>query len=144
MMNESVRLGKEKITEGSLACFTGSERFFRHSLARNVLFTEGCAYLCENGAAWLIDEIALVQNTKGLINQEFQSWELIVDLENKGGKLIATDGGATETAQGVAVYWELFRKEISFTDFPLSNIKLYCCTNGQPQNGKTILLASEY
>lgn len=143
-MNDSVRPGKETITDAHLANFTGSEHFYRHSLARNVLFTEGCAYLCHNGAAWLIDEIALVQNTKDIINQEFQSWELIVDTVNQSGKLIATDGGAMETAQGVAVYWELFRKEIPFTDFPLSTIKLYCCTNGLPQNGKTILLASEY
>ena len=53
---------KEVITKSALSMFTGSETFYRHSLARNVIFTEGCAYLCGNGAAWLIDEIALVQS----------------------------------------------------------------------------------
>ncbi len=135
---------KIEITEQALAMFTGSESFYRHSLARNVIYTEGCKFISENGAAWLIDEIALVQNTKGLLSQEFQSWELTVDLESRSGKLLATDGGAMETAHGVAVYWELLRKEIPYTDFPLASIELYCCANGEPQNGKTIMLVSEY
>jgi len=142
---DSVSNVKESaISEVTLHQFSGSETFYRHSLVRNVIFTEGCAFLCENGAAWLIDEIAIVQNTKALINEEFQSWELKVDPIGRRGVLIATDGGARETADGTPIYWELYRKEILFTDFPLECIKLFCCANGQARNGKTILLTSEY
>ena len=132
------------ITEAALSVFGGSETFYRHSLARNVIFTEGCAFLSLNGAGWLIDEIALVQNTKSLIGEGFQSWKLLVDCGSRSAVLVATDGGADEDADGNAIYKKLYRKEISFTDFPLKSISLYCCANGETLNGKTIMLPSEY
>jgi hypothetical protein len=132
------------ITETALSAFYGSETFYRHSLARSVIFTEGCAFLSLNGAGWLIDEIALVQNTKALIGEGFQSWKLLVDCGSSSAVLIATDGGASEDADGHAIYKELYRKQIPFTDFPLKSISLYCCANGETVNGKTIMLPSEY
>ena len=132
------------ITETALSAFYGSDTFYRHSLARNVIFTEGCAFLSLNGAGWLIDEIALVQNTKALIGEGFQSWKLLVDSGSSSAVLIATDGGASEDADGHAIYKELYRKQIPFTDFPLKSISLYCCANGEAPNGRTILLPSEY
>ena len=130
------------ITTQALRSFTGSVRFFRHSLSRNVIFTEGCAFLAANGAAWLIDEIALVQNIKSLKDEEFQSWRLMVNRETNSAVLLATDGGAAEDENGAVIYKELYQKEIPFTDFPLETVSLYCCRSGESQ--KTIMLTSEY
>ena len=42
--------------------FTGTEQWYRHGLARNILFTDGAKYLAdEAGAYWLLDEIAFAQ-----------------------------------------------------------------------------------
>jgi hypothetical protein len=42
-----------------LAQFTGSERFYRHAMVRDVICTEGIKYVADAvGAHWLIDEIA--------------------------------------------------------------------------------------
>ncbi len=132
------------ITEQALAMFTGSESFHRHSLVRNVIFTEGCTFLCRSGAAWLIDAIAIPQNCKALLGEEFQSWKLAVDEASRSAVLTATDGGASEDKEGNPVYKTLYRQKIPYTDFPLSEVSIYCCANGQDRNGKTILLASEY
>jgi hypothetical protein len=46
----------------TLAQFTGSQHFYRHSLVREVLYTEGAQYVADTaGAHWLLDEIALAQ-----------------------------------------------------------------------------------
>ena len=143
-MESITGLGVSVLTAEALSGFYGSETFFRHSLVRNVIFTEGCAYLCTNGAAWLIDEIAIPQNIPALLNEEFQSWELRVDENSRRAILVATDGGTELGPDGRVVYHELYRKEIPYTDFPLRQIKIFCCVNGEPRNGKTILLPSEY
>src|SRR5512135_3493951 len=98
------------ITEAALSAFYGSETFYKHSLVRNVIFTEGCAFLSLNGAAWLIDEIAIVQNTKTLIGEGFQSWKLLVDSGSSSAVLTATDGGADVDVEGHTIYKELYRK----------------------------------
>ena len=39
-----------------LAQFTGSQNFYRHSLVREVLYTEGVEYVADAaGAHWLLD-----------------------------------------------------------------------------------------
>ena len=129
------------ITNGTLRQFTGSENFYRHSLMRAVIFTEGCAFLSLNGASWLVDEIAIAQHAKALIGEQFQSWKLLVNQESRSALLLATDGGAALNARGEPIYRELYRKTIPYTDFPVEEIRLYVCSNG---DGKTIMLASEY
>lgn len=111
---------------------------------RSVIFTEGCAFLSLNGAGWLIDEIAIAQHSKTLACESFQSWKLLVNMENRSAVLLATDGGSAVNVRGEPLYRELYRKTISYTDFPLEEIRLYVCANGYGANGKTILLASEY
>jgi hypothetical protein len=49
-----------KLTKADLHQFTGSERWYRHSLNRNVLFTDGAKFVADGAAAyWLLDDIAL-------------------------------------------------------------------------------------
>jgi hypothetical protein len=132
------------ITAETLRQFSGSENFYRHSLMQAVVFTEGCAFLAVNGAGWLIDEIAIAQHEKALMREPFQSWKLSVNPESRSAVLHATDGGAAVNARGEPIYRELYRQAIPYTDFPLEEIRLYVCANGEGANGKTIMLASEY
>lgn len=116
------------LNQADLAHFTGSEQFFRHALNRSVIYTEGVQYLAEHGGAyWLIDEIALAQRyVPAVAAEEFQLWNLSV-AEDRTAILACEDGNGG----GV------FTKAIEYTDFPLTEIKLYY-TNG------TLLLPSEY
>jgi len=116
------------LTKADLAQFTGSEQWYRHAMARDILYTDGMKYVAETaGAYWLIDEIALAQGFDKLIAaEEFQSWKLTVNADHTA-TLTYEDGDG-----GV-----VFTKAIEFTDFPLEEITLYFINN-------TILLPSEY
>ena len=131
------------ITQTALSGFYGSESFFRH-LAKDVIYTEGCAYLYQNGAAWLIDAIAFAQSEVALRGEEFQSWTLRVNQDERTATLEATDGGIEISDEGRAIYKKLYFETFPYTDFPLPELRLYVCANGLGENGKTILLASEY
>ena len=108
--------------------FTGSQDFFRHSINRAVIYTEGAHYLAEHGSAyWLLDAIAIAQAHIPAVRREsFQSWRLAVN-DDLSALLTCDDGN------GNTVYTQ----PIPFTDFPLREVRLYCCDN-------TILLPSEY
>ena len=116
------------LTEADLRQFTGTETWFRHSLNRKVLYTEGVQFVAENGGAyWLLDEIALIQlSEKKVAAEAFQFWKLTVRAD-RTATLACGDGDGNN----------VFTKELEFTDFPLAEIKLYFTDN-------TILLPSEY
>jgi hypothetical protein len=115
-------------TKADLRQFTGTEQWYRHSLNRKVLFTDGIKFLADRaGAYWLIDEIALIQPyNKRVTAQPFQVWKLAVRPDHTA-MLTCEDGNDNV----------VFTKEISFTDFPLDEIMLYFTDN-------VILLPSEY
>jgi hypothetical protein len=48
---QSQEQNKQTLTALDLAQFTGSEQFFRHSLNRSVLYTEGAQYLAAHAGA---------------------------------------------------------------------------------------------
>ena len=51
-----------KLTKADLQQFTGTDHYYRHSINRHVLFTDGVKHLADKaGAYWLLDEIALIQ-----------------------------------------------------------------------------------
>ena len=115
------------LSETDLAQFTGTETWFRHSLVRKVLYTEGVQYVAEHGGAyWLIDEIAFAQGLTNIAATDFQVWKLCVDI-NRTASLTCTDGN----------YRVVYTKPLDWTDFPLDEICLYFTDN-------TILLPSEY
>lgn len=121
-------MSKEKgFTEGELAQFTGTENWHRHSLVRNVYYTDGMLFVAERaGAHWLIDEIALSQLAEPeLKGEEFQTWTLIVDAN---AAVLRCDDGNGKV---------LLEKQIGYTDFPEPGIKLYF-TDG------VIMLPGEY
>jgi len=109
--------------------FIGSETFYRHSIIKRVIYTDGVRFLAgEAGAYWLIDEIALAQRFNPSVSaEEFQVWTLTVNLQAHVALLVCDDGNNNV----------VLRKEIPFTDFPLEHIKLYFTNN-------TLCLPSEY
>ncbi len=107
--------------------FTGSQEWFRHTLNRSVLFTEGAKWVADKaGSYWLLDEIVLAQmHVRAVKTHQFQVWRLVV--ANRRGTLICEDGNDQQ----------VYSKEILFTDFPSCGVTLWF-TDG------VILLPSEY
>jgi hypothetical protein len=116
-----------KITESDLRQFTGTDHWYRHSLNRKMLYTDGVQYLAEHaGAYWLVDEIAIAQVYDPRVKrEEFQVWKLIVS--NSVATLSCEDGNGNVVSS----------KHIDFTDFPLPEIELFV-------EGNVILLPSEH
>lgn len=116
------------LTRAALTQFTGTETWYRHSLNRVVLYTEGAKHVADAGGAyWLLDEIVLAQRAVAAVAaEEFQLWRLTVR-PNRSARLACEDGDG-----GV-----VFTQEIAFTDFPLDGIDFYLRDN-------IILLPSEY
>ena len=116
------------IDKETLRQFTGTEYWYRHGIARNVLYTDGAKYVAENaGAYWLLDEIAFSQMVKRVAAEKFQLWKLKVNPKDQTAQLVCEDGNGNI----------VFRKLIPYTDFPLEEISFYFIDN-------TILLPSEY
>lgn len=123
-----MRNPKHPLKKHDLAQFTGTERWFRHSMLRSILYTEGAQYVAEKGGAyWLLDEIAFAQRSEPAVAAEpFQLWKLTVQ-EDEGATLVCEDGNCQI----------IYSKKIGYTDFPLDEIKLFYTDN-------VILLPSEY
>lgn len=121
-------MNTEKLTKQELVHFTGTSQWYRHSILKNILYTDGIRYVAQKaGAYWLIDEIAYLQSDHRIKNEEFQVWTLCVDLEKSTAVLTCDDGNDII----------LHTKHIGYTDFPLEEIKVYFTDN-------VILLTSEY
>ena len=116
-----------------LAGFYGTQAYHRFSpLFPNLVLTDGANYLANKaGAFWLMDIIGSYQKEcqKDDMLRDMQFWTLKV-----------TDGEAVVTCErdtnNVA-----FTQDIPYTDFPLDEIKLYVCNNGDYM---VVLLPSEY
>jgi hypothetical protein len=66
------------LSKSELAQFTGSDNWYRHTINRNVLYTDSAQCVAEHGGAyWLLDEIAIIQPyNKRVAAEEFQVWKL--------------------------------------------------------------------
>lgn len=119
---------KEDKLRGELAQFIGSEEHHRFSYLSRLVITDGVKYLSEKCKSfWLLDVIASYQGRKLEAKTEgFQVWK-IKKIRESLAVVTCDDGNGN-----IAV-----RQEIEYTDFPLSEYKLYC-TDG------VILLPSEY
>lgn len=121
-------MNKDTLTKNALSRFTGTERWYRHGLACDVLFTDGAKYVADQGGAyWLLDAIALAQRgDQRVAAAAFQLWTLTVR-PDRTATLTCVDGNCNP----------VFRKDLAYTDFPLDEVKLYFTDN-------VILLPSEY
>ena len=110
--------------ESDLAQFTGTTKYYKHLLG--LLYTDGIQFLAEEAQCyWLIDVVASYQPELKAI--PFQLWELEVEKDNSAVVTVREDSGKPT----------LIEQKISYTDFPLEKIQLYCIDG-------VLLLPSEY
>ena len=118
---------QKTLTKEDLSQFTGTEQWYRHGIARNVLYTDGAKHVAESGGAyWLLDEIAFAQSIRPVAAEAFQLWKLKVSSDHRA--TLACEDGNSKI---------VFTKEIEFTDFPLNEIAFYFTDN-------VLMLPSEY
>lgn len=120
---------KEQISEidilSQLKNFIGSENIYKNTLG--LLYTDGLKYIADScGAYWLID---LVESYQKEVSEmcPFQLWTIKVNPDKSAVVTLQDDSNCPIVVQ----------QDIPYTDFPIKELKLYCCNN-------TLLLPSEY
>src|SRR5580698_7093693 len=107
-----------KLSPADLSQFTGTENYYRHALNPNILLTDGAQYVANQGTHWLLDVIALAQCAdKQFARHAFQVWRMVVRSDRSA--TIAVEDGNNNS---------LFSRTLQFTDFPASEITLWCLT----------------
>lgn len=123
----------------ALAHFSGSETWYRHSLKRSVIYSEGVKFLADNaGAHWLVDAIASYAGSpverKAIAKDprlgELQFWTLT-----------RTVDVATLTCRADSGVAPAILQAIEFTDFPLPAVKVWVAVDG---DARRLFLPSEY
>jgi len=112
---------------GTLNLFTGAQNYYR--ISRRHLLTDGTKYLAEQAECfWMMDAI-----TSHLSEIGTADWFVVVKtiVRNSVALMIYGDGNDHEHA----------RQEIPYTDFPLPEITLYACWDGEHW---VIMLPNEY
>jgi hypothetical protein len=90
--------------------FTGTEQYHRQPLYRNMLYTDGVEYFCENagnGAYWFLDIIGTEVHAIQRKGEEFLNIVLLVTADEQAA--IKVDDGNGR---------ELFLRTIDWTDCP--------------------------
>ena len=109
-----------------LSHFIGTEKYYR--ITRIHLLTDGTKYLAEKARSfWLMD--AIESHLPKCFHDTFCGANLTV---KKSSAVLKIDDGTGN------VYAS---QQIEYTDFPLNEIKLYCCFDGEHW---VIMLTSEY
>ncbi len=111
----------------TLSQFTGTARYYR--ISRRHLLTDGTKYLAEQAECfWMMDAISSHLTEIGTAD-----WFVIAKTSVQQGRALTVyeDGNGHEHA----------RQEIPHTDFPLAEITLYACWDGEHW---VIMLPSEY
>lgn len=120
-----------KEIEDGLKNFFGTEAY--HRLYPNILITDGVKWLYVNaGCGWLLDIIWSYQSQckKDPMLRCMQFWTLTVNDDKTATVICERDTG------NLAI-----RQEITFTDFPLKEMKLWVQESG---GSYIVLLPSEY
>jgi len=120
-----------------LSGFTGTAAYHGYGSLLGSSLTDGTFFLAENAEAYwlfdLIDSHLLAQR-----DLPFAVTTLTVDLENSTAEAVITDGDETIVAS----------QSIGFTDFPLSEVKIYSVRSGMSPHSQVTrwvhLLPSEY
>lgn len=114
----------EENLRSELAGFTGTENYYKHFTG--LLYTDGVKFLADKvGCHWLIDLIASYQYQ--LKEVGFQLWTLKV-MSDRTAEVTAKEDTNTPI---------LVSQKLEYTDFPLSEIELYCIDG-------VLILPSEY
>ncbi len=114
------------LSTSDLAHFTGTEKLYR--ITRRHVLTDGTKYLAEEGRCfWLMDAVA--SHLTPSYDDYFAVARLVL---NGSSAVLSLDDGNDHVFATQA---------IEYTDFPLSEIKLYCAFDGTHW---VIMLTSEY
>ena len=111
--------------ESELCQFYGSENHYQHPMS-GLVYTDGVKYVAESCEAyWLLDAI-------GSYQQKCQKDEMLQDMQF--WTLRRTKDSVLRTTEFVLICErdtndEAFRQEISFSDFPLDEIKIWVENN---------------
>lgn len=123
--------------------FTGTEQYHRITMLKNLLATDGVAWLADKAKCyWLTDIIASYQpsirkyararpNVAPLL--DMQVWTLTKNKATDGAKVICTDGNSDTP---------IYSQRIPYTDFPLESIKIWVAP--ADKNNMVMLLPSEH
>ena len=132
-----------QLTLADLNAFTGCERWTRHWMARNLIYSEGMAHVAERAAAyWLLDAIASHEVANPALTAArtadeeldyMRFWTLIVD---------TTQHNAVLECRKDSDQPALVRQVIEHTDFPFS-LTIYAGNDG-PGTPTKLYLPSEY
>ena len=118
---------QHNLSENTLSQFNGSERWYRHPLARHITYTDGVQHVAEEGGAyWLLDSIVTKQTMPIFKEHEVQFWELKVN-EDETALLTCEDGEKKV----------FYTETIKYTDFPIKGIRIWLTNN-------VMLLPSEW
>jgi hypothetical protein len=120
--------------EAQLGQFIGSENYYRHWTGA-LVYTDGVKAMAELcGAYWLIDAVASWQPQcrKDKMLRQIQFWTLRRTEDNQW--LLCVERDTDDVA---------FRQQIEFSDFPLTEIKLYAAAGG-PGGAIVLMLPTEY
>lgn len=115
-----------QLRKRDLAQFTGTLNYWRDpNSLYPFIYTDGVRYLARQGSAfWLLDAIASWQANctvrSDLMLCEHQFWMLKVNQDKSAELICERDKGDVAVTQ-----------RIEFTDFPLSEIRLYLCNMGR-------------
>jgi hypothetical protein len=108
----------------------GSEDFYRHSLARRMVYTNGAKFLAEEcGAWWLVDAIAsYIATTKAVQAEDFQVWTL--KHHDVCGKTLLLCTNGNDDSPIIA------SQTIDYTDFPRELMPFrFFCERGELEPG---------
>jgi len=119
-------MNSTKNLQSELSQFIGTEKYYR--ITQRHLLTDGTKYLAERAECfWLMTAIA------SHLPKQFHDYFAVVNLtvKDSAAQLVLDDGDGNVIAQ----------QFIEYTDFSLSEIKLYCAYDGEYW---VIMLTSEY
>ena len=132
------------LTIEDLNGFTGCDQWTRHWLNRNILYSEGMAYVAQNaggGAFWLLDAIAsheIANPELATLKQADPDFDFL-----HFWTLTVTNGSAVLECRADSDQPAVVIQEIPLTDFPLSELTIYAGNDG-PGTACKLFLPSEY
>lgn len=118
---------RKSLSPTELSNFYGTEGYYRHPLARNILMTDGVYHCFNNGLAWLIDIIA-TEYRLFATKSTFQTWTLTTHRKEAPTHLIEVTNGNKKI---------LAKKPLEYTDYPYPSFTVWA------QDG-VLMLPSEY
>lgn len=109
----------------------GANGFARHSLARNVIYSDGVQDLAETGVYWALDIFA-TELPKMMRRHEEYMLVITIGVKGSGARITATGSGDK------VLPWS---RDIDWTDMPEGDWLFYMSDDGDTF---TIILPSEY